>query len=50
MASTNPARLLGLAERKGAVAVGRDADLVVLSERLAVVATMIAGQWLAGAP
>ncbi len=50
LASTNPARLLGLQERKGAVAAGLDADLVVLDEQLAVEATMIAGRWVAATP
>jgi N-acetylglucosamine-6-phosphate deacetylase len=50
MASTNSARLLGLGHHKGAVAVGLDADLVVLSDRLAVEATMVAGRWLQRPP
>ena len=50
MASTNSARLLGLEARKGALASGLDADLVVLDERLAVQATMAGGEWLTGAP
>jgi N-acetylglucosamine-6-phosphate deacetylase len=47
MASANPARLLGLDGRKGAIAAGCDADLVVLNERLAVTAVMVAGRWVA---
>jgi N-acetylglucosamine-6-phosphate deacetylase len=50
MAATNSARLLGLGDRKGAIEAGLDADLVVLDERLAVQATMHAGQWLFGPP
>jgi N-acetylglucosamine-6-phosphate deacetylase len=50
MASTNSARLLGLEGRKGAIAAGFDADLVVLTEELAVEATMVAGQWVVGPP
>jgi N-acetylglucosamine-6-phosphate deacetylase len=50
MASTNPARLLGLDGRKGAIEAGRDADLLVLDDRLAVQATMVAGEWAFGAP
>jgi N-acetylglucosamine-6-phosphate deacetylase len=50
MASTNSARLLGLDQRKGAIAAGLDADLVVLDERLAVEAAMVAGRWVAGKP
>jgi N-acetylglucosamine-6-phosphate deacetylase len=50
MASTNPARLLRLDQRKGAIAPGLDADLVVLSERLTVEATMIEGSWVGDPP
>jgi N-acetylglucosamine-6-phosphate deacetylase len=50
ISSANSARLLGLHRRKGAVRAGLDADLVVLSELLAVEATMIAGRWVAGTP
>jgi N-acetylglucosamine-6-phosphate deacetylase len=50
ISSTNSARLLGLHERKGSIAAGLDADLVVLNEQLAVEATMVAGRWVAGLP
>ena len=50
MASTNSARLLGLGGRKGEISAGSDADLVVLDESLEVQATMVAGQWIFGAP
>jgi N-acetylglucosamine-6-phosphate deacetylase len=40
--SLNPARLLGL--NKGEIVVGRDADLIVLDERLELLATVVAGQ------
>jgi N-acetylglucosamine-6-phosphate deacetylase len=43
MGSTNPARLLGLS-RKGTLAVGQDADLVVLSADCQVLYTLIGGQ------
>jgi N-acetylglucosamine-6-phosphate deacetylase len=48
MASANPAALLGLQDRKGAIAPGYDADLVVLGEDLRAQATMVAGRWVAG--
>jgi N-acetylglucosamine-6-phosphate deacetylase len=44
-ASLSPARLLGIDGRKGSLAVGKDADLVVFDDRLAVRATMVMGRW-----
>ncbi len=46
MASTTPARLLGMGDRVGSVAVGLDADLLVLDETFRVRAVMIKGAWL----
>ena len=46
VSSTNPARLLGLADRCGALSVGLDADLVHLDADLNVRRVMIAGRWL----
>ncbi|MCK4293336.1 MAG: N-acetylglucosamine-6-phosphate deacetylase [Planctomycetes bacterium] len=43
MAAENPARLLGLEDRKGSVAVGKDADLVLLDPDRLVHATIVAG-------
>jgi N-acetylglucosamine-6-phosphate deacetylase len=43
MASTNPARLLGLEDRKGAIGPGMDADLTVLDDQLRACATLVAG-------
>ncbi|HEX6971109.1 MAG TPA: N-acetylglucosamine-6-phosphate deacetylase [Limnochordia bacterium] len=43
MASGNPARAAGVAHRKGQLAVGYDADVVVLDAALAVSATVIGG-------
>lgn len=45
MASSNPARVLGLDHRKGRIAIGYDADLVVLDPELAPLGTMIRGAW-----
>lgn len=44
MASANPARLLGLEERKGAIAAGFDADLVALDGALSVQRTWVRGE------
>jgi N-acetylglucosamine-6-phosphate deacetylase len=44
-AATNPARVLGSEARLGAIAVGRQADLVVLDDELRVAAVMAAGAW-----
>jgi N-acetylglucosamine-6-phosphate deacetylase len=43
---TTPARVLGLEERVGSLAVGKDADLVVLDADLAVVGVMRKGAWV----
>ena len=50
LASANPARLLGLSNRKGAIAVGMDADLVVLDEDLLCCGTIVSGEWVHGPP
>jgi len=50
MASGNPARVLGIDRRKGAIAAGLDADLVVLDDSLRVCATMVEGGWVSEAP
>lgn len=46
MASETPARVLGLQHRKGLVAAGYDADLVILDEQLHVFATLIGGEFV----
>ena len=46
MASANPAALLGIGDRVGSLAVGHDADLVVLDEKFARQAVMAKGSWL----
>jgi N-acetylglucosamine-6-phosphate deacetylase len=44
MAAATPATALGRGERKGRLAPGYDADLVILDERLEVEATIVAGE------
>lgn len=40
----NPAKLLNIADRKGSIAIGKDADLVVLDENYRVVLTLRQGE------
>lgn len=47
-ASTNPARVLGLADERGSIVVGRRADLAVFDEHLALVAVVVSGRVVAG--
>src|SRR5258708_4016164 len=44
-ASANPARVLGIGDRCGAIAAGHDADLVVLDDELRVLRVMAGGSW-----
>jgi N-acetylglucosamine-6-phosphate deacetylase len=44
LAGRNPARMTGLDDRIGSLAVGRDADMVVLSPQGEVVATLLRGR------
>jgi N-acetylglucosamine-6-phosphate deacetylase len=46
MASTTPAGVLGLADRKGALKAGMDADLTILTPDLHCAATIVAGRVL----
>ena len=43
MITGNPARMLGINQRKGTLAVGKDADLVIFDEQIAIQATIIKG-------
>ena len=44
MASLSPARLMGVDDRKGSICVGKDADLLLLDEKLQVQLVMVRGQ------
>ena len=44
MASLNPARAIGVADRKGSLEVGKDADLLVIDEQVRVYLTMVRGR------
>jgi N-acetylglucosamine-6-phosphate deacetylase len=44
MVTENPAKVLGLADRKGSIGVGKDADLVLLGDDLSVQTTIVGGK------
>ena len=44
MVTQNPAELLGLENEKGSIAVGKDADLILLDNNLSVNTTIVAGK------
>lgn len=44
LVSTNPATLLGINDKKGDIAVGKDADIVLLDEKYTVCRTIVRGQ------
>lgn len=44
MASLTPAHILGISGRTGEIAVGKEADLVILDRELEVMATIVAGR------
>jgi N-acetylglucosamine-6-phosphate deacetylase len=44
MASYNPAKLLGIADKKGTLEPGKDADIVILNKNFETELTMVSGQ------
>lgn len=44
MASLNPARVMGVADRKGSLEVGKDADIVIFGDNVEVFATIVSGR------
>jgi N-acetylglucosamine-6-phosphate deacetylase len=44
MASLNPARVIGLQDRKGQIAVGKDADIILMDEYYDIALTMVEGK------
>lgn len=44
MASTNPARNLGISDRKGSIEIGKDADLLVLDKNYDIIMTVARGK------
>ncbi len=44
MVTINPAKRLGIAENKGSIAVGKDADLVIFDDTLTIHATIVRGK------
>jgi len=48
MASTIPASVLGVADTKGALKPGFDADIAVFAEDFACSATLVGGRWIQG--
>ena len=44
MASANPARVMGILDRKGTLEVGKDADIVIFDDNVNVAATIVRGR------
>ena len=44
MASLNPARVMGVADRKGSLEAGKDADIVIFGDNVEVFATIVSGR------
>ena len=50
MATINPARVIGIEDRKGSIEPGKYADLVILDEKLNVYSTILKGKIVYGQP
>ena len=44
MATINPAKVIGTDRRKGSIEIGKDADIIVIDERINVYATLVKGK------
>ena len=44
MASFNPARVMGVSDRKGSLEIGKDADIVIFDDNINVAATIVGGR------
>ncbi len=45
MASLTPARVIGMADRKGSLAAGKDADIAIFNDNFTAWRTLIRGRW-----
>ncbi len=43
IASYNPAKIIGLQNRKGSIEIGKDADIIAIDENINVYTTMVEG-------
>jgi N-acetylglucosamine-6-phosphate deacetylase len=50
MASLTPARVIGVDDRKGSLAAGKDADVAIFNDDFSAWRTMIDGAWVYAAP
>jgi N-acetylglucosamine-6-phosphate deacetylase len=46
MASLTPARIIGVADRKGSLAAGKDADIAIFNDDFTTWNTLIGGRWI----
>jgi N-acetylglucosamine-6-phosphate deacetylase len=42
--TSTPARIMGVSEKKGEIAVGKDADIIIFDSNIKVAMTMIGGE------